>query len=147
MSPRTVPRQRRRRQVVAAGVAPGAESPSAGVRGRRLTSSAVVRVCVVGAQHPDRRGDAGGGERGELQRRHPGVRTRLAPTAGEVHMPVDEAGNDAQSTEIDLGHTERRRDVREPGSHGDNRSTSNEHVLAAEPLRSIQLRLAEGDQR
>ena len=62
-------------------------------------------------------------------------------------MPVDEAGNDAQSAEIDLGHTERRREIREPGSHGDDRSAGNEQVLAAEPLRSIQLRLAEDDHR
>ena len=92
---------RRRRHVVAAGVAPGADALPRLARAPRSPARPGVRTASSVPSTPIAVVTPPRGEPAERERRDAGVRARLAAAAGEVHVAVDEAGNDAAAGEID----------------------------------------------
>jgi hypothetical protein len=87
--------------MIAAGIAVGAES-------LRYESP---RVCqelggrsdrIVRPQNSNRRRDTSGSELAQLKRRDPGVHSGLATASGEMHMDIDQTGDDSAALEITL---------------------------------------------
>jgi hypothetical protein len=89
-----------RRNMVAAGMAPGVDPQLA--QAQRLGDQRPgVASGVVGAEHADHGGDAGCQEMRVRHGRDPAAEAGLTAAAGQMGMPVDQAGDQAQALKVD----------------------------------------------
>ena len=136
---------RHRRHVVAAGVAEGAQ-PFLGEPARHRHQLRRGAHRVVGAEHADRRGHAAGGEPAERERRDPGLRAGLAAAAGEVDVPVDQAGDDPAPAEVHFLDAERAVERRDVTPDPDHPLAGHQQVAATLRRGVVQLRVPEQQQ-
>ena len=132
---------RRRRHVISAGVAIGAQ-PLCNQPARRRHQLGGGSHRVVGAEHADGRGDPAGREPAQRQRRNPGVGAGLAATAGEMNVPVDQPRDHPPSVQVPHLDVQRPRERRSVGSHPDDPLARHQQVRAAPWLRVVQLGIA-----
>ncbi len=124
--------QGRERDVIAAGVAERVEAFLAqGIDLREQVARSARDV--VGAEQSDDGRDAGERVARQRHRRDPGPEACFAATARDVHVTVDEAGDQSQSCEVDFGHAcgERHRQRREipAGTHPEHGAAADQQGL------------------
>ena len=128
-------REGRERHVIAAGVAERVEAFFA--QSVDLCEQ-VARSArhVVRAQEPDDGRDAGERVARQRHRRYPGLEAGFAATARDVHVAVDEAGDQSQSRKVDFGDArgERGRQRREvlAGTHPEHGAAADQEGLQAQ---------------
>ncbi len=96
-------RQGREGDVIAAGIAERVEAFFAQSMNLREQVAWSTRD-IVGAEESDDGRDAGERVARQRHRRYPGLEACFAATARDVHVTVDEAGNQSQSRKVDFGH-------------------------------------------
>jgi hypothetical protein len=125
--------QRDRREVITAGVTPGAEAflaQRAGLRKQR----AGIACRVVCSEHADDRRNTGGRKPAEGQRRHAAGKAGFTAATGDVRVTVDEPGQKPTAAEVDDSRASGNQ-VFAVARHGKDAPAADQQVLHAAILR------------